>query len=70
MTTPRDTVLKADKKFEGWPSSYEVNVINAFDGGSLASIDDWWVLWKKFMFHTKIDISRQRYGASSSGIKI
>eukprot|EP00291_Cryptomonas_curvata_P015975 CAMPEP_0172152854 /NCGR_PEP_ID=MMETSP1050-20130122/1090_1 /TAXON_ID=233186 /ORGANISM="Cryptomonas curvata, Strain CCAP979/52" /LENGTH=194 /DNA_ID=CAMNT_0012821265 /DNA_START=183 /DNA_END=764 /DNA_ORIENTATION=+ len=31
-------------------------VINAFNGGSLASIDDWWVLWKKFMFHTEIEI--------------
>ena len=32
-------------------------VINAYDGGSLNSIDSWWIQWKKFMFHTYLQVS-------------
>jgi hypothetical protein len=30
--------------------------INAFDGEPLDSIDKWWELWKKFIFHTHVQI--------------
>eukprot|EP00292_Cryptomonas_paramecium_P002386 CAMPEP_0113730054 /NCGR_PEP_ID=MMETSP0038_2-20120614/42943_1 /TAXON_ID=2898 /ORGANISM="Cryptomonas paramecium" /LENGTH=1270 /DNA_ID=CAMNT_0000662067 /DNA_START=60 /DNA_END=3874 /DNA_ORIENTATION=- /assembly_acc=CAM_ASM_000170 len=32
-------------------------VINAFAGSALSSTELWWEAWKKFMFHTKVEIS-------------
>jgi hypothetical protein len=32
-------------------------VINAYDGGPLGSIDQWWKQWRDFMFHTHVQVS-------------
>ena len=44
--------------------SLRPSVMNAFDGGSLATIPLWWDQWKKFMFHTQIEIFTGLEGAA------
>ena len=39
---------------DGQPSIKRPTAINSYDGGSLASIEEWWAQWRKFMFHTHV----------------
>jgi hypothetical protein len=35
---------------------YRPTVINAYDGGELGTLQEWWALWKTFMFHTSVQL--------------
>jgi hypothetical protein len=32
------------------------SALNAYDGGSLASLSSWWHYWKQFMFHQQVQV--------------
>ena len=56
LTSMPDRITNTIHLYNGGVSK-RPTVINAYDGGSLGSIDQWWEQWRRFMFHTRVQVS-------------